>query len=192
MSGVSIGLPGDIYTNNQGIKERLRVDPGQTGFFLGRMFRSFTEQVIPVAGPSVQFRFTAPVNFILWSQTLTLTQGAIRFEVFTAPATVTGTWTALPVLGVNRMTEIPQPPYVPVCTIETGGDFTGGTRLDEMIIKCGNNQGNQSSSNTGGEVTERGLPAGSVFYGRFSTLTGGVAPLDAAQLLYTLTWEERP
>lgn len=179
-----------LMTDSNGPSARLRVDPGQTGFFAGRMFRSYTEQVIPVAGPSVQFRFISPIDFILWSQTLTLTQGALRFEVFTG-ATDSGGWTtSLPIIGVNRMSERPTPFYASQITIETGGDFTGGTPVDTMIVRCANNQGNQSSQNAGGETTERGLPAGT-YFGRFSTLTGGAVPADAAQMLYTLTWEER-
>lgn len=179
-----------LLTDNAGPSMRVRVDPGQTGFFAGRMFRSFTEQVIPVAGPTVQFRFVSPVDFILWAQTLTLTQGALRLQVYTG-ATDSGGWTTqLPIIGVNRMNERPTPLYAAQVTIQTGGDFTGGTLVDEMIVKCSTNQGNQSSQNAGGETTERGLGAGT-FFGRFSTLTGGVVPADAAQMLYTLYWEER-
>jgi len=193
MSGVSIGLPGDIYTNNQGVKERLRVDPGQTGFFTGKTFRSYLELGIPVAGPPVAFRFTSPINFILWHQDLDLTQGALRLEIFTGAVTPAGTWSSWPagVIGVNRMTEIPQPPYVSQITLETGGTFSGGTAVDLMLLRCSANQGNQSSSNVGGETSERGLGAG-VYYGRFSTLTGGIAVADAAQGIYSLIWEERP
>lgn len=170
--------------------QRLRVDPGQTGFFEGRMFRNSHEEVIPVGGPSVQFRFTSPVDFILWSQTLDLTQGALQLRVYTG-ATPSGTWTDKTPIGVNRMAERPQPYYQPQCRFATGGNFSGGTEVDLLLIRSGTNQGNNSSQNTGGETTERGLPAGE-YYGRFSTLTGGVVPDDAAQMLYSLTWEERP
>lgn len=183
--------PKDLMTDGgYGASRRIRVDPGQTGFFAGRFFRSYTEQVIPVAGPSVQFRFTSPIDFILWSQRLDLTQGALRLEVFTG-ATPSGVWTPLPVIGVNRMAERPQPYYAPQVTVDTGGNFTGGTPVDLMLIRSGTNQGSNSSQNTGGETSERGLPAGT-YYGRFSTLTGGVAPTDAAQMVYSLQWEERP
>lgn len=179
-----------LMTDKNGPSARLRVDPGQTGFFAGRMFRSYTEQVIPVAGPSVQFKFVSPIDFILWEQELTLTQGALRFEAFTG-ATDSGGWTtSLPIIGVNRMSERPTPFYASQITIQTGGNFTGGTQVDEMIVKCGSNQGNQASQNAGDTSSERGLPAGT-YFGRFSTLTGGIAPTDAAQMLYTLLWEER-
>jgi hypothetical protein len=147
--------------------------------------------VIPVAGPAVSFRFTSPIDFILWSQVLTLTQGALRFEVFTGAVTPSGTWTFLPIIGVNRMAERPAPNYAPQVTIESGGAFTGGTPVDLMLIRSSVNQGNSSSQNAGGETSERGLPAG-VYYGRFSTLTGGVTVTDAAQMIYSLQWEERP
>jgi len=182
--------PFDLMTDHgTGPSRRIRVDPGQTGFFAGRMFRSYIELVVPVAGPSVQFRFTSPIDFILWAQRLELTQGAIRFEIFTG-ATSAGSWTALPVIGVNRMGERPTPFYASQVTLETGGNFTGGTPVDLMLIRSGTNQGNSSSQNAGGETTERGLGAG-VYHGRFSTLTGGIASIDAAQLVYSLYWEER-
>lgn len=186
--------PGDLLTDGGfGSSRRVRVDPGQTGFFAGKFFRSYLEAVIPVAGPPVSLRFTSPIDFILWSQSLTLTQGALRMEVFTGAVTPSGTWTATPagVIGVNRMAQRPQPYYTPQATIETGGTFTGGTAVDLMMVRCATNQGNSSSQNAGTESTERGLPAG-VYYIRFSTLTGGVVPTDAAQMIYTLEWEERP
>lgn len=185
-----MGIPVAFFTDRGGPSTRLRVDPGQTGFFAGRMFRSFVSASIPVAGPAVSFRFVSPVNFILWSQELTLTQGALQFEVFTG-ATDGGSWTTeLPIIGVNRMSERPTPFYNPLVTIQTGGSFTGGTRVDLMIVNAGANVGNQSSQNAGGQTTERGLPAGT-YFGRFSTLTGGIAPVDAALFLFALAWEER-
>lgn len=182
-------IPSRLITDRGGPSQRLRVDPGQTGFFAGRMFRTYTEQVIPIAGPSVQFRFVAPVDFILWSQILTLLQGGIRLQIFTA-ATPSGVWTELPIIGINRMAERPQPYYTALCTVATGGDFTGGTEVDRMLVRASSNLGNQGSQNVGGETTERGLSAGT-YYGRLSTLTGGVAVVDAAQLIYSLFWEER-
>lgn len=190
MAGVTDSLPLRLLTDRGGVSQRLRVDPGQTGFFAGRMFRSFVSQTLPVAGPSVSFRFVAPVDFILWSQDLTLTQGALQLEIFTGVTDGGGWVTELPIIGVNRMSERPQPFYNPQVTIQTGGSFTGGTRVDLIIVNSGSNQGNQSSQNAGGQTTERGLPAGS-YFGRFSTLVGGIVPLDAALFLYALAWEER-
>jgi|GEM_PF-1200539 len=171
-----------------GPSARLRVDPGQTGFFAGRFFRSYIEALIPVAGPSVQFRFTSPVDFILWSQVMELTQGALELRIYSG-ATSSGTWTQRPVIGVNRMAERPQPLYAAQATLETGGNFTGGTEVD--LIKVRTSSANNSAQNVGLTSSERGLPAG-VFHGRFATLAGGLTVNDAAQLLYSLQWEERP
>lgn len=190
---IEVNLPNALISGGgiAGISPRIRVDPGQTGFFAGRMFRTYIETVIPVAGPAVSFRFTSSKDFILWTQLLELTQGALRLEVFTGAVTPSGSWTQLPIIGVNRMAERPTPLYVPVATAETGGSFTGGTAVDLILIRSGSNQGSNSSQNTGGERSERGLPAGT-YYGRLSTLTGGVAVADAAQGIYSITWEERP
>lgn len=171
-----------------GPSSRVRVDPGQTGFFAGRFFRSYLSAVIPTAGPSVQFRFTSPIDFILWSQTLSLTQGAIQLQIYTG-ATESGTWTPIPVIGVNRMAARPTPYYTAQCTVSYGGNFTGGTEVD--LIQLRSAAQNVNASNVVEQATERGLPAGA-YYGRLSTLTGGVAVNDDAQLIYSVVWEERP
>ena len=188
---IDVNLPQALITGGgiAGISPRLRVDAGQTGFFAGRMFRSYINAVIPVAGPAVSFRFTSSKDFILWNQHLELTQGALQLEVFTGAVTPSGTWTQRPIIGVNRMAERPTPFYVPVITLETGGAFTGGTAVD--LIQLRSSSANNSATNVGGEWSERGLPAGT-YYGRFSTLAGGLTVNDAAQMLYSLTWEERP
>lgn len=183
-----VNLPKDVWTSNTEGFRRLRVDTGQTGFFAGKFFRSYIESTIPTAGPSVQFRFTSPVDFILWTQTLEITQGALELRIFTG-ATSTGTWTPRSVVGVNRMAARQSPYYVAQSTLEIGGNFTGGTEVDLMKVRA--SSANNSASNVGFGASERGLPAG-VYHGRFQTLTGGVTVNDAAQMIYSLIWEERP
>lgn len=183
-------IPDSLITSDgpDGRAPRLRVDPGQTGFFDGRMFRNYINGVIPTVGPTVQFRFTAVVDFILWVQQMDLTQGALQMEVFTG-ATSTGVWTDLTPIGLNRMLSRPQPYYVPVNKLSIGGDFTGGTQVDLMQLRAA--AANNNANNVGGDFSERGLPP-AVFHGRFSTLAGGLTVNDAAQFLYQLYWEERP
>lgn len=180
-----VDLPSRLLTGTT--NPRLRVDDGQTGFFERRMFRTYYELNLPTAGPARQFRFTSPVNFILWEQSVELDQGAIRWEVFTG-ASSTGVWTALPIIGQNRMTEVAL--YNPVCTVDTGGDFTGGTAVDLLRIRTAavNNQATNVGNTT---ASERGLPAGT-YHIRVSILTGGLPVNDAAQGVATLRWEERP
>lgn len=181
--------PSDLLTDGGfGTSRRLRVDPGQTGFFAGKFFRSYAEASIPTGGPSFQLRFTSPVDFILWSQVLTLTQGAVEFRVYTGAAG-SGAWTDLSPIGVNRMAARPQPYYTAQARLATGGNFTGGTEVD--LIKIRTSAQNATASNIQESASERGLPAGTYFM-RIQTLTGGVTVNDAAQLIYTLLWEERP
>ena len=189
MAGVTKSLPLRLLTDRGGPSQRLRVDDGSTGFFAGRVFRSYLEQVIPTAGPAVSARFTSPIDFILLSQQLVLTQGALRCEVFTGTITPSGVWTSLPIIGVNRMAERPQPYYSPQCTAEFGGSFTGGTAVDLILLRS--SAQNASAQNVSGAIPDgRGLPAGT-YYIRFSTLAGGLTVNDAAQMVYSIEWEER-
>lgn len=188
-----ISLPLSLLTDGGGASARLRVDQGETGFFAGKMFRSFFNGVIPkAAGSSIRFRFTSPIDFILWVQELDLTQGALQLEVFTG-VTPSGTWVSVPVIGVNRMAQRPLPYYVPQVTIDTSvggtGDFTGGTRVDFLQNRTASTNG--TASNVGVQFSERGLPAGA-YYGRLQTLAGGLPVNDDSQFVYRLQWEERP
>lgn len=192
MAGVTDSVPLRLLTDKGGVSQRLRVDDGSTGFFAGRVFRSYLEQIIPTAGPAVIARFTSPIDFILLSQTLTLTQGALRAEIFVG-ATSTGAWTSVPVIGVNRMSERPQPFYTPQVTVDFGlatvAGFTGGTAVDLILLRA--SAQNASAQNVSGVLPDgRGLPAG-VYHIRFSTLAGGLTVNDAAQMVYAIEWEER-
>ncbi len=173
--------------------QRLRVDEEQIGFWAGKFFRSYLELNVPVAGPFVSARFTSPIDFILWAQTLDLSQGALRCEIFVGnvvPIVPAGVWSQVPLIGVNRMLNgRPQPYYTPQVTIETGGSFTGGTAVDLMTLRAAGQNG--QASNVGESSTERGLPPG-VYYIRLSTITGGLAVNDPAQGVYSIVWEERP
>lgn len=181
--------PFDLMTDGgTGPNRRLRVDPGQTGFFAGKFFRNYFEALIPTAGPAVQLRFTSPIDFILWSQVLELTQGAVELRVYSG-GTSTGTWTDVTPIGVNRMAQRPQPYYVAQCRLATGGNFTGGTEVDVMKVRT--SAQNATASNIQYSSSERGLPSGEYFI-RIQTLTGGLQVNDAAQLIYSIVWEERP
>ncbi|MBU0792098.1 MAG: hypothetical protein KKC55_16750 [Gammaproteobacteria bacterium] len=179
----------DLMTDNGfGESRRLRVDVGDTDFFAGRKFRDYIPLAVPVAGPSIKFRFSSPINFILWAQDLDLTQGALDLRVYTG-STTSGTWVDRVPIGINRMTDRPQPYYEPQCRLALGGGFTGGTEVDMMLLRA--SAANNSASNVGDKFSERGLPPG-IYYGELKTLTGGVAVSDAAQGKYNLEWAERP
>lgn len=173
----------DLLTDGGfGVNRRFRVDSGQTGFFAGRMFRTFYEFSIPAAG-SLNLLFQMPINFILWSQQIEIDAGGIKVENIINP-TIGGVFTELPVIGRNRMTEAPQPLYV--SQMQCG---QGGTIVDSLRLRTAANQGNSHSSNiVGGQDSERGIPPGT--YGIRLTPLSGIA--EATLGTIHVMWEERP
>lgn len=177
-----------------GPNRRIKVDVGEADFFAGRKFRAYKSAVINKDGSTpLSMRFTITCNFILTIQELTLTQGALQFQAFRddagSPIVPGGSWTNIPVIGVNRMTTIPQPPYATQATFQFGGSFTGGVEVDLMQIRTA--ASNNTAANVVVGTTDRGLPAGG-YYFRLNTLTGGLAVNDDAQMIYRIEWTERP
>ena len=168
--------------------DRVRIDPGQTGFFEGRMFRTYDKLNI-LEATTKSYRFISPVPFILWKHVLQLRLGGLACTVFDSSAVPSvGDWTQLPIIGVNRMPERRAPFYVPQITVETGGSFTGGVELDYFELLSGIDLGNQQALNVSGENDERGLP-NTTFYLRLSVLSG----ITGSSLgTHKLVWEERP
>jgi len=180
-------------------RPRMRVDPGQTSFFEGREFRAFYEMPSIAAGSSVQFRFIAPLDFVLQKQQVAVRSGDFRLEVYSSvhpitgastPITPSGTWSQLnTILGKNRMSDRPLysgAPFVRQCNIETGGTFTGGSLVD-LVSLATNGIGNSLSTVGQTDTDQRGLPA-TTFYGKIISVTGAASPLTG---VYYLEWEER-
>lgn len=164
--------------------DRVRVDVGQTGFFEGRMFRTYDKISLAAAG-TLSYRVTAPVAFILHQHKLALKEGGLSIAIFDSTATPSGSWTALPIIGVNRMTERRSPFYAAQMIVEKGGTFTGGTELDYFELLVANAVSQASLTD---ETEERGLPA-STFYIRASVLAGVSGTTSGVM---RLQWEERP
>ncbi|MEJ1593542.1 hypothetical protein SMA75_20320 [Escherichia coli] len=172
---------------------RVKTDSGSTGFFLGREFRAWFE-IIKAAADTRYFRVTAPVEFILLAQRLTLDSGAARVSAWVNP-TFSGTWTPVPIVGRNRMQGALDQGYSAQLVVETAlgptGSFTGGTNTDLLRVRCGANQGNSSSQNVGESSDDyRGLPI-TTFGIKVEQITG-VANTDAVNGVYEIIWEERP
>jgi len=178
----------DLLTDGGfGVNRRIRVDSGQTGFFAGRMFRTFHEFSIPAAG-SLNPLFQMPINFILWSQQIEIDAGGIKVENIINP-TIAGVFTELPVIGRNRMTEAPQPLYASQMQCGQGGTLTGGTVVDSLRLRTTTNQGSSHSSNiVNGQDDERGVPSGA--YGIRLTALSGIS--EATLGTIHVMWEERP
>jgi hypothetical protein len=179
-----VDLSPDLYTSDTEGYRRLRVDSGQTGFFEGREFRTFYEFNI-ASGASVYIRFTSPINFIIFEQSLTVDAGSIRFSAYTG-ATPAGTYSnTIPVVGKNRMTTRKSPFYTPQVTIASGGTATGGTIVELFRVVAANSNAQQQTV-LGAASTERGLAAGT-YYLRLENIGNA-----AATGVYSLIWEERP
>jgi len=175
-------LPKDFYTSTLENYRRIRVDTAQTSFFQGRQFRSYYDFNLS-SGEVRYFRFTSLTDFVLFDQTISVSSGSIRLSVWT-DSTAAGTWTSVPVIGKNRMSSIPQPPYTTGVTFQTGGTFTGGTEVE--VIRLVSATATAQQSTVGASAgDERGLPA-STFYIKIE------ATNSTPTVLYSLFWEERP
>lgn len=174
-------LPKDMYTSTLENYRRIRVDTAQTSFFQGKQFRSYRDFTLAAAEVRY-FRFTSLTDFVLFDQTLSVSGGSVRLSVWTG-ATASGIWTSIPVIGKNRMSSIPQPPYVTGVTFETGGTFTGGTEVEAIRLVSATATAQQSTVGAS-SGDERGLPA-STFYIKIE------ATNSTPVVLYSLFWEER-
>jgi len=175
-------LPKDIYTSSTENYRRIRVDTAQTSFFQGRQFRSYYDFGL-TASEVRYFRFTSLTDFVLFDQSISVSGGSIRLSVWTG-STPAGTWTNIPVIGKNRMSSIPQPPYISSVTFQTGGTFTAGTEVEAIRLVSATATAQQSTVGAS-SGDERGLPASS-FYIKIE------ATSSTPTVVYSLFWEERP
>lgn len=184
-------LPRDVWTSSSEGFRRLRVDTGQTGLFEGREFRSFFEFNIPANNVQV-LKFVSPIDFMLFEQTIAADAGSVRFQALTGATEVSTFNTTVPVIGKNRMAQRKQPYYTSVITINThaapvafGSGVTAGTVVENARVVAANATAQQQTV-SGGNQSERGLPAGT-YYLRIHNFGSG-----AATGVYSLAWEERP
>jgi len=161
---------------------RVKVDPGQTGFFENREMRSFYEFSL-AAGASAVVRMQCPVNMILEEFNIMLTREEIRAEVVSGGTPAGSFSTPLPVFPANGMTDAPA--YTPVTTIDTGGTHTGGIVRDIIRVLAGSN-----ASNSQVVVIASDSPVGRApvpLYIRINNPSTGTAVG-----IMKLRWEERP
>lgn len=167
--------PFDLLTDGgDGTNRRIRVDPGQTGFFARREFRIVREfssvagadaGVIPT-GQSVLIRSIVPINTILMSLRFSADQGHLRMTTWRggAPtiggvaATFPNAMTAIP---ANAMTEAAA--YSPqVVTAASNASatvvMTGSARVDVERVKVATATG-QASTAQAAEDDQRGVSA---------------------------------
>lgn len=177
-----IAFQHDLMTDGNGHSRRLRVDPGQTGFFAGRMFRTYRDFSI-TGGTTQVIKAVVPLNIILFGLDISSLSGTLVIETVVGGTEGGSFSTSIPIFPMNTMTERPTPIYVNQVVLSTGGTHTGGTVLDLLRIKAADNS-NFAASVGSLASDERGVGANTYYY-RLSA-TGDVSAIFKAR------WEERP
>lgn len=182
-SPLFVSFPLDLMTDaGDGQNRRLRVDPGQTGFFAGKEFRSFYEFDLS-DGQTAYIKAVVPIDVILRGVSVNLLEGELRLSTYTG-GTEAGTFaTPVPTFGRNNMESRPEPFYTRQVALTTGGTHSGGTLLDVLVDKTSDNA-NFSASVGASNEDERGIAPGTYYF--HITATGTTRGVMKAR------WEERP
>lgn len=184
--------PKDLLTDGGfGVNRRIRVDPGQTGFFARKMWRLSHEFTALDATPLV-LKVVVPVNFIIHHQQLTVDEGGIGLRAYrSVQGTEGGTFNvAVPMYSVNFMNE--QPAYVFQATVITGGTFTPvalpeGAAVETIRVRSANATAQQTTVGAN-SFGERGL----LFDTYYLVLSKLAGVSGASSGVFTLIVEERP
>lgn len=189
------GLPIQLFTgdpNDPNAECRLQVDQAQTGLYEGREFR-VVRKISVTAGTPLVFRFTSTVDFILFQQTLNVSEGDLEYYAYrSTQGTAGGTFTALPVgpIAKNSSAEFKMydgARYVSQVSVASGGTFTPTDALQYVDYDRAKTSGAtaQQISVRGGDDSERYLAAGTYYLILTSTTGTSVGR-------FALAWEERP
>jgi len=128
-------------------------------FFRGREFRTFHEFSIPT-GAHIVLRAVTPVNVLLQEFSVEIDAAKLKVEWYSG-GTASGTWsTTLPIFRTNSTTTV-DTSYSPQVVMTTGGDFTGGTKLDVFSLDAGIKKA--AAGTGGGETNKLGMPPGTYF-----------------------------
>lgn len=182
----------DLVTDARGNTPRIKVDPGQTGFFARRMWALSYEFATanPIAGTPLVFKLVMPVNFIVHAHSLSVDQGGVTLRTYIeAQGTPGGVFgTSYPPLSDNAMDE--QPEYVFQAVVTSGGTFTpnvGQRPITPLRVRTSGATAQQVSVG-GSAVSEKGRNAGT-YYAVLSRMTGVAGDCTG---VYNLVIEERP
>jgi hypothetical protein len=158
-------------------KSRLLVEPGQSGFFEGRYFRTFQKLEVP-SGQSRTIRATVPNDIILFETSFSTENATIEVQLRVG-GTVVGPWIPMPVLRKN--TTARSPVLTNQVTLDYDGAHTGGAVIDLIRIPAEN-----KSSNVSGDSSARGVGPG-VYYYSISNQGN-----QTATVVFNGFWEELP
>lgn len=166
--------------------DRVKVDPGQTNFFLGRQFRAFKEFSIPT-GTSLVIQVVPTIPVILMDAHINIDNGWLKIDTV-AGGTPGGTFT--PESTIFNLNNMPvgldkAEAYAATATVSSGGTVTGGVLLDTIRLKVANNSNFGASVNSA-EDLPRGVSPGTYYY-----VLQNLGP-DTATGVWRIAWEDRP
>lgn len=180
-----------LTDNGIGQSARLRVDPGQTGFFARRMWSLNYEfaSANPIAATPLVFRFTIPTNFIVHAHFLSVDQGGMTLRTYSADQGVPGGSfsTSHTPRSENTMSE--HTAYTFQTLIDSGGTFTPNvneTPITPLRVRTSGATAQQSSVGAGA-VSEKGRAPGT-YYAVLSRMTGVSGDCTG---VYNIVIEER-
>lgn len=181
----------DLVTDPRGTTPRIKVDPGQTGFFARRMWSIAYEFATanPIADTPLVFRFIIPTDFIIHAHSLTVDSGGVVLRTYREDqGTAGGTFSPLFLQSENDMGE--QPAYQFETIAGIGGTFTPTTgQLPITPLRVRTSGATAQQSSVGGSVvSEKGRAAGT-YYAVLSRMTGVSGNCTG---VYNLVIEERP
>lgn len=172
--------PKVLMTDDDGPYARLRVDPGQTGFFKGREFRTFFQFSI-AQNQTYTLKATAGVDVFLQSFLVDCWTGALRVELYAGGTDATQFLIDVPVFRTNN-TAGADLSYNTQIVIKANGTHTGGTLVDVLQL----NAGNKENAVEAGSADPIGFPIGAYYIkiiNQSNQTTTGV---------FKARWEERP
>ena len=172
----------DVFERAKGAAGRLFVEDGNSAFFQGRQYFTFSEYSIAQSAVGV-YKVVLTEDVIMRDFFVLLTVSNANVEIVSG-GTEGGTFsTALVIQSTNNMQRTPV--RASTTTMSYGGTHTGGTVLDKFVLLSGNNL-NQATGGLGGEQFPVGFPPGT-YYVRI-TNTGSTT----ATGLFKARWTEDP
>lgn len=172
--------PKVLMTDDDGEYARIRVDPGQTGFFAGREFSTFYEFSIPQNQTYTLKAFTG-VDVFLQSFIIDCWTGQLRVEWYAGGTDANPFLIDVPVFRTNN-TAGADFSYTTQTIMKANGTHTGGTLVDVIQL----NAGNKDNAVESGSSDPIGFPAGNYYIkiiNKANQTTTGV---------FKARWEERP
>lgn len=172
-------VPVELITGTgEDARPRVRVDSSQTGFWEGRMFRTYFEFNI-ASGQSNWLRFVCPGDVVVHARPIIVAAGNLRFALSTG-GTPSGSWTAYTSFPLNSMGNRPEPLYTQQVQVSIGGAVTGQTERDVVILETGNN----NAASAQHVSAETGQGAGTYYVELRNTGATNVRGV------YSVIWEE--